>query len=69
MGIVDERETRSAAVLSRIQLPPIPRASAEEIERRRSLFAQAMALRDEIGPVGVSAAELVRQSRDEADGA
>jgi hypothetical protein len=27
-----------------------------------------MALREEIGPIGVTAADLVRQSRDKADG-
>ncbi|HEY7030312.1 MAG TPA: hypothetical protein VH482_03245 [Thermomicrobiales bacterium] len=69
MGQFDELERRSVATLTRIELPTIPRASAEEIERRRTLFAQAMALRDEIGPIGLSAADLVRQSRDESDGA
>lgn len=68
MNAWDEQETGTAVTLARITLPPIPRASVEEIERRRALFREAMALRDEIGPIGVSAADLVRQVRDESDG-
>jgi hypothetical protein len=69
-GVValDDREMRSLATAPRIKLPELPRATTEEIERRRRLFAEAMALREEIGPIGISAAELVRQSRDEDDG-
>ncbi|MSQ14497.1 MAG: hypothetical protein EXR50_01350 [Dehalococcoidia bacterium] len=51
-------------------LPPITRhsyvpATSEEITRRRALFKEAMHLREEIGPIGVSTAELIREDRDE----
>jgi hypothetical protein len=68
MNALDDQEIGTTATLTRITLPPVPRASVEEIERRRLLFAEAMALRDEIGPIGVSAADLVRQVREEDNG-
>ncbi len=51
-------------------LPPITRHSlvpgtSEEITRRRALFEEAMHLRDEIGLIGVSTTELIREDRDE----
>jgi hypothetical protein len=49
-------------------MQPIEPPTPEEIERRRVLFARVMALRDEIGPIGISTSELIRQVREEADG-
>ena len=40
-------------------LPP----SAAEIARRRSLFDQTIRLREQIGPIGVTADELIHQGR------
>lgn len=39
--------------------------SSEEIARRRELFDQVMRLRQKIGPIGITAGELVRQARSE----
>ena len=39
----------------------------EEIERRRLLFEEAMRLRDQLGPIGVSTAELIREDRDNSN--
>lgn len=64
----DQQDGERSATIPRIALPEIPRASKEELERRRVLFERAMALRERTGPIPVSAADLVRQVRDEADG-
>lgn len=41
--------------------------SLEEIQRRRVVFDQILRVREQIGPVGVSADELIRQVRSEAE--
>jgi len=53
--------------LPRLVLPLLEPPSPEEIARRRALFDRVMALREEIGPIGVRTDELVRQARDEDD--
>jgi hypothetical protein len=57
-----------SATLPRITIPPSVPPSPEEIERRRALAAKVLALREEIGPIGISTAELIRQVREEEDG-
>jgi hypothetical protein len=54
--------------MSTIALGADEPVTTEEIERRRALFARTIALREEIGPIGLSADELVRRARDEANG-
>ena len=58
----------SASASPRIALPPFVPASPEEIARRRALFAKVMALREQIGPIGIRSDDLVHQARVEADG-
>ncbi|MEA2594817.1 MAG: hypothetical protein QOF01_1286 [Thermomicrobiales bacterium] len=64
----NEPATTTNLTLPRIEMQPIEPPTPEEIERRRVLFARVMALRDEIGPIGISTSELIRQVREEADG-
>ena len=60
----DQQST--GGILPRIALPPHEPVTPEEIERRRALFAKSIALREEIGPIGVLADELVHRAHDEA---
>jgi hypothetical protein len=39
----------------------------EELARRRELIDEMTALRDEIGPIGISTDELIRQVRCDED--
>ncbi len=39
--------------------------TSKEIERRRLLFEEATSLRDELGPIDISTAELIREDRDD----
>lgn len=48
-------------------IPPVVRASEEEIRRRKTLAARARRIRDAIGPIGISTTELIRQGRDGED--
>lgn len=68
MVVQGKQEKDGSATLPRIALPVIPRASKEEIERRRKLFAETIALREAIGPISVSVAEIIRRGRDEVEG-
>jgi hypothetical protein len=56
-----------SSTLPRITVPPIIPPTPEEIERRRALVAKVLALREEIGPIGISTADLIRQVREEED--
>jgi hypothetical protein len=51
----------------KVELPPAPPATDDEIQRRRELFKRAMKLRAEIGPIDIPTYELVREGRDEDD--
>lgn len=57
----------AVATLSRPVLPPMAPVSPEEIARRRALFAKFMALREQIGPIGVRTDDLIHLTRTEAD--
>ncbi|HKG27241.1 MAG TPA: hypothetical protein VKB09_16435 [Thermomicrobiales bacterium] len=61
-------EGESTPTSPRIELPPIPPPTPEELERRRVLVDQILARRDRIGPIGISVTDLIREVRDEADG-
>ena len=63
--IISER----SRTIPRIELPTVPRASDEELARRRALIERARRLREEVGPIGIRTDELIRQVREEADGA
>ena len=63
-----DSDDSTSATLPRITIPPIIPPTPEEIERRRALVAKVLALREEIGPIGISTAELIRQVREEDDG-
>ncbi|MBI4494962.1 MAG: hypothetical protein HY690_19485 [Chloroflexi bacterium] len=47
-----------------ILLPPYKPPTPEELERRQRAAEEILRLRSEIGPVGRSVTELVRQDRD-----
>jgi len=53
--------------LPRIAIPEEPAITPEELERRRRLYERARALREEIGSIGISTDELIRQVREEVD--
>jgi hypothetical protein len=59
--------TTNNPTLRRVELPRLEPPSDTEIERRRILFARAMALRAEIGPIGIRTELLIHQAREEAD--
>jgi hypothetical protein len=48
-----------------IEIPPSTPPAPDEITRRRAHFAKVMALREEIGPIGISTDELVHAAREE----
>jgi hypothetical protein len=52
----------------RIKIPPLPPPSPEVLERRREAVDRILARRDQIGPIGISTSDLIREVRDEADG-
>lgn len=56
-----DREIEKA--ISRIHIPEPAPVTSEELERRREVFARLTRLRDEIGPLSVSASELIRELR------
>jgi len=64
----NELTENRTATLPRIELPPIPPPSAEELKRRGEVVDRILARRDRIGPIGISTTELIREVRDEIDG-
>jgi len=64
-----DRPTSAEMTTPRIELPAFRPITPEEIRRRRVLFAKVMALREEIGLIGVPADELLREARVDADAA
>jgi hypothetical protein len=59
----DDRSASTDATLPRIKLPDLSPPTPEEIERRRELFKETMALREEIGPIGVRVEDLIHELR------
>jgi hypothetical protein len=64
----DDHSASANPSLPRTKLPDFPPVTPEEIERRRALVEEIRALREEIGPIGIPADELIHQVRAEADG-
>ncbi len=53
----------TSTTLPKIKLPDFPPVTPEEIERRRAAFARVMALREQLGPIGVDADDLIHELR------
>jgi hypothetical protein len=53
--------------LPEVKLPPVRPVSEKELARRRKIVDRILARRERIGPIGISADELVREARREAD--
>ncbi|MGH2533374.1 MAG: hypothetical protein ACRDJW_13835 [Thermomicrobiales bacterium] len=51
----------------RINIPPPERATPEELARRRANHERVVALREKIGPIGISTDELIHEARCEAN--
>lgn len=51
--------------LPKIKLPPIKPVTPKQLERRRKVVARILELRRKIGPIGIPAADLVREAREE----
>lgn len=47
--------------------PPQGPITPEELDRRAALYEATMRLRAEIGPIGITAAELIRKARAEEE--
>ncbi len=47
------------AAQRRIKIPPITPASPEELARRRAVIAEIHRIREEIGPIGMNAVDLI----------
>jgi hypothetical protein len=58
-----ERREAPASTLPRIQLPNLEPPTPEEIERRRAVVRRIRQIRDEIGPIGVRAEDLIHVLR------
>ena len=54
-----ERFMQPVPATARFDVPRVTPPSAEEIARRRMLFDQVMRLREEIGPIGVTADQFL----------
>ena len=59
----DDRPEAISTTLPKIKLPEFPPVTPEEIERRRALFAKTVALREEIGPIGIPVEDLIHELR------
>lgn len=59
----DDRWTATEVTLPNIGLKEVAAVTPEEIERRRLLVARMRELRAAIGPIGVSAEELIHELR------
>ena len=59
----DDRSVSTEATLPRIKLPDLSPPTPEEVEWRRELFKETMALREEIGPIGVRVEDLIHELR------
>lgn len=49
-----------------INIPPYVPASPEEIARRQALAERADRIRKQLGPLGYSVVDLIREMRDES---
>lgn len=53
--------------IPRLRIPPAEPVSAEEIERRRRVVADILALRKKIGPIHMSTADLFDNGEEEPE--
>lgn len=60
------KEYKTNRPLPRIKLAPSKPLTRKELDRRRHIVDSILKLRQEIGPIGIPAEELVRQVREEA---
>jgi hypothetical protein len=51
-----------------IKLPPIPDPTPEELRQRADSVDRMIAIREQIGLIGISIPDLIREVRDELDG-
>ncbi|MBI4505255.1 MAG: hypothetical protein HY691_06950 [Chloroflexi bacterium] len=49
----------------RIKLPPVEKASPEELARRRKVVDELLGLRQKIGPIGTSTNDLLEDNGEE----
>ncbi len=60
---------RESLGLPKLELPPPPPITPEELERRRKIFDRIEKLREEIGPIDMTLEELMAyDDEDEDDG-
>lgn len=59
----DERAAQTAITMPKITLPDVPSVTPEELVRRRVLVAEARAIRDAIGPIGVRIDDIIHELR------
>ena len=62
-----ETDTHSSNKMPRIVVPKPRRPSQKEIERRRAIYDHLMRLREGMKPMDISAGDLIRQVREEAE--
>ena len=63
-----DRDEDFTMTLPRIPIPEYVPPTDEDLKRRQELATKIAQLRDEIGPIGIRADELLHQARAEAEG-
>jgi hypothetical protein len=63
-----ESDDDSILTIPRIPIPEYVPPTEEDLKRRQELATKIAQLRDEIGPIGIRADELLHQARAEAEG-
>lgn len=66
-GLRMAREKSMEHSIPRLRIPPAEPVSAEEIERRRRVVADILALRKKIGPIHMSTADLFDNGEEETE--
>lgn len=54
--------------LPKLELPPAPPVTPEELERRRRVFDEMVALSEKIGPINATLQELLDDDGEDEDG-
>ena len=62
-----ETNTHSSNKTPRVVVPKPRRPSEKEIARRRAIYDHFMGLRERMKPMDISAGDLIRQVREEAE--
>lgn len=63
----EREEFRKAVGLPKLELPPEPEPTPEELERRHEVVEAILALRDKIGPIDLTWEELSADDGDDDD--